>query len=93
MLADIEHFGMKGIGLPREELNWEIPQDEKGYHSSGHACGKDLLDMIRRVNPKILIPIHTEDPHYFVKNLADTDIEIIIPPEGEPIRFPQTKSG
>mgnify|MGYP001059474237 CR=1 FL=1 len=83
----IEHFGMKGIGLPRENLNWEIPENEKGYHSSGHACGEDLLDLVRRINPKILIPIHTEDPGYFVNNLKGTQIQVQLPVEGQPMNF------
>ncbi len=84
----IEHFGMKGIGLPREKLNWDIPEEEKGYHSSGHACGADLLDLIRRINPKILIPIHTEDPGYFIDNLRGTGIDVCPPVEGEIMTFP-----
>jgi len=83
----IEHFGMKGIGLPREELNWEIPEDEKGYHSSGHACGADLLDLIRRIEPEILVPIHTEEPGFFREHLKDTGIEVRLPVEGEVMRF------
>jgi len=83
----IDHFGIKGIGLPREELNWEIPEDEKGYHSSGHACGEDLLDLIRRINPQILIPIHTEDPGYFVENLRGSGIDVRPPVEGEMMGF------
>ncbi|PIU54768.1 MAG: hypothetical protein COS88_06595 [Chloroflexi bacterium CG07_land_8_20_14_0_80_51_10] len=74
--------------MPREELNWDIPEDEKGYHSSGHACGGDLLDLIRRINPRILIPIHTEHPEYFVQNLKDTGIRVRVPTEGQPITFP-----
>lgn len=83
----IDHFGMRGIGLPREQLNWKIPDDEKGYHSSGHAGGEDLLKLIRRINPKILIPVHTEDPGYFVKNLGDTSTRVQMPAEGQPIIF------
>ncbi len=83
----IEHFGIKGIGLPREEYNWDIPEDEKGYHSSGHACGIDLLNLIRRINPEILIPIHTEDPNYFVQHLKDTTIDIRVPVEGQMMTF------
>ncbi len=83
----VDLFGMKGIGLPREKLNWEIPENEKGYHSSGHACGEDLLDMIRRINPKILIPIHTEDPGYFIENLRGSGIDVRVPIEGEMMNF------
>lgn len=83
----LDHFKIKGIGLPREKLNWEIPEEEKGYHSSGHACGEDLLDLIRQINPKILIPIHTEDPAYFAENLRGTGIEVRPPIEGETMSF------
>ncbi|MFO8010611.1 MAG: MBL fold metallo-hydrolase RNA specificity domain-containing protein [Dehalococcoidia bacterium] len=83
----IELFGMKGIGLPREALGWEIPEQEKGYHSSGHACGKDLLDLVQRINPKTLIPIHTEDPGYFVNNLRGSGIEVRVPVEAETMAF------
>ena len=83
----IDHFGMKGIGLPREELSWDIRPEEKRYHSSGHACGTDLLDLIRRINPEILIPIHTEDPAYFVDNLRNTSIKVRIPTEGQAMNF------
>lgn len=31
-------------------------------HASGHASGDELKDMIRRINPGELIPIHTEHP-------------------------------
>ncbi|MDY6911358.1 MAG: MBL fold metallo-hydrolase RNA specificity domain-containing protein [Chloroflexota bacterium] len=83
----IDHFGMKGIGLPREELDWEIRDDEKGFHSSGHACGVDLLDLIRRIDPRILIPVHTEDPDFFVRNLGGTGIEVLVPTEGQQMDF------
>ena len=29
-------------------------------HCSGHACRKDLEEVIKTVKPKILVPIHTE---------------------------------
>lgn len=34
-------------------------------HASGHASGKELLELIEKVKPKIVIPIHTEKPHLF----------------------------
>lgn len=83
----IDHFGMKGIGLPREELNWDIPSDERRLHSSGHASGPELLDLIQKISPKILIPIHTESPDYFVDNLQGTGIEVRVPEEGQPMAF------
>ena len=36
-------------------------------HSSGHASGKDLAEFIKTVNPKILIPVHTQNAEEFKK--------------------------
>lgn len=48
------------------------------YHASGHACGPDLLEFIERVNPKNVIPIHTEKPKAFKK----LPMNVIIPEVG-----------
>ncbi len=34
-------------------------------HASGHASGKEILDLIENVKPKNLIPVHTEKPQLF----------------------------
>jgi ribonuclease J len=34
-------------------------------HSSGHASGADLVSMIDRIKPRLLIPVHTESPGSF----------------------------
>jgi len=34
-------------------------------HASGHLDRKELKEMVERVNPKKLFPIHTENPHLF----------------------------
>jgi ribonuclease J len=38
---------------------------EHKIHSSGHACGPAIFDMIQKINPKILFPIHTIKPEQF----------------------------
>jgi ribonuclease J len=43
-------------------------------HCSGHACGKELLDMARRINAKKVFPIHTEHPQIFRKALKNVQI-------------------
>ncbi len=84
----LDHFGMTGIGLPRKPPYREIPENELGLHASGHASGPELLDLIRNIAPRILIPIHTEDPGYFADNLEGAGIEVRQPTYGEEIRFP-----
>lgn len=34
-------------------------------HASGHASGKEIMEMIGEIGPEILIPIHTEHPEMF----------------------------
>ncbi len=38
---------------------------EKKFHSSGHACGPAIFEMINTINPKKLYPIHTVKPEAF----------------------------
>jgi ribonuclease J len=84
----LERFGLRGFGLP-VEMNgkWEIREEEKGLHASGHACGPDLLRVAREIRPEILIPVHTEGPEFYVDNLADSGIDIILPTEYETIEI------
>lgn len=84
----IDHFHMNGIGLPREQPNWEIPEDERGLHASGHASGAELLSLIETIAPQILIPIHTLDPGYFRHHLQGRGIEVYAElTVGQPLTF------
>ena len=47
-------------------------------HCSGHVSGADLKDMIKKINPKEIYPIHTEKPHLF----KDLEIKTNIVKEG-----------
>lgn len=57
-------------------------------HASGHASGRELIDFVKTVHPKMLIPIHTEQPEIFEQELAGTGIDVRIPRLGEPIAVP-----
>lgn len=37
------------------------------FHCSGHASGKEIREMIQTINPKELVPIHTQQPELFEK--------------------------
>jgi len=73
----IRHFGMQFVGDPETRT--------VGLHASGHASGPELLGLIRRIKPKILIPVHTEHPQYFAAHLEGEGIEVHIPEEGKTI--------
>ncbi len=68
-------FEIKGIGLSEEE---------RFFHSSGHASREDIIWMIEEINPKYLMPIHTENPEDFL-NLRN--INVVIPRRGEPLEI------
>lgn len=69
----LEYFG----------LNTENDHEPYQTHASGHAAGVDIFEMIDKIKPNTLIPIHTEHPDAFVNDYGD----IIEPVEGTPIRF------
>jgi len=84
----LKRFGLRGFGLPVERHGkWEIPEEEKGLHASGHACGPDLLRVARETQPEVLIPVHTEKPEFYVDNLNKSGINIILPTEGETVEI------
>ena len=56
---------------------------DRGFHSSGHASGPDLLEIVRTIGPRILVPIHTEHAQYFVTNLRSEGIDVRVPRWGE----------
>ena len=43
-------------------------------HCSGHINGTDLRELIKKINPKTLYPIHTEHPEMFKKLIDKTFI-------------------
>ncbi|MEM0443701.1 MAG: MBL fold metallo-hydrolase [Candidatus Caldarchaeum sp.] len=52
-------------------------------HSSGHASGPDILDLIMRVGPRKVVPVHTESPEMFVELLRREQIEVVVPRTGQ----------
>jgi len=72
----LERFNLTLVGDPNK--------GEKGFHASGHIIGPQLLELVRTINPKYLIPVHTEKPEFFKENLAG-EMEVILPSYGKPI--------
>ena len=80
----LKHFGLRGVGLPvKSNDEWQIPDDEKGLHASGHACGSDLLEIAHEIKPEILIPVHSEQPGFYTEHLSNSGINVILPSLGE----------
>jgi ribonuclease J len=76
----LQHLDMRFAGDPNG--------GDEGLHSSGHASGPDLLEVVRVINPRVLITVHTERPDYFVDNLRGQAIDVRVPRVGEEIFLP-----
>jgi ribonuclease J len=53
-------------------------------HASGHAKKEDLFKIVDTINPKIIIPVHTEHPEEYVKKFGN---KVKIVNEGSTFQF------
>jgi ribonuclease J len=65
------------------------PDDEgsPALHASGHAPGPALVEFVRIVNPSTLVPVHTEDPGWWVEQLRGSGIAVRMPVRDRPLAF------
>lgn len=80
----LDHFHMKVFGFPDIKTG-KVRPEGKGFHASGHMAGKDILWLIEAIDPEIVIPVHTEEPGFFLKHLKGK--RVIVPEKGVPIEF------
>ncbi len=95
MMADVwrlshwlEHLKLRPVGF-RIEVDEKNPEKSRiifkqGYHASGHLSKDEVAEIIGRVKPGAVIPIHTEHPDEF-KNLISGDVKLIVPEKGKAI--------
>ncbi len=88
----LEHFNITPIGLPRGKQDdppdkWKVPQGEENLHASGHAGADDLLAIVRRIAPKILVPVHSLRPEFYREELSDSDIKVVLPEFEQSLSF------
>jgi mRNA degradation ribonuclease J1/J2 len=59
-------------------MNWiskfRLQFEREKYHASGHAPGIHIREMINKIKPKKIFPIHTEKPELFNYKNAETHI-------------------
>jgi len=84
----LKRFEIGGFGVPVERGDkWQIPEGEEGLHASGHACGPDLLEIAREIKPEILLPVHSEQPDFYIDHLSNSGIDVILPSLGKTIEI------
>lgn len=94
--AWIEWAGMSTVGFRfvsgpggSERLTFDHP-DDVGHHASGHATQEELVELVRRANPKRLVPVHTGQPaRRYAELLREqaSAVEVVAPPSGTPITW------
>ncbi|MDT8358213.1 MAG: MBL fold metallo-hydrolase, partial [Methanomicrobiaceae archaeon] len=58
----LEFFGMASSGFTCDASGLSF---DPCFHASGHAPADDLAEVIDRIDPDVLIPVHTLDPGWF----------------------------
>ncbi len=94
--AWIDWAGMSAIGFRmdrgadgRPRPTFADPRDV-GHHASGHATQSELLEFVRRADPKWIVPVHTaETPARYARLLAEAGARgTVVPPKpGQPITW------
>jgi len=77
----LNFFKLQPIGMSLEDGR---PKPIGKYHASGHATGLDLLKIVRTIQPKKVLPIHTEHPEFFAKELGN-EFKVLRVKNGEKI--------
>ncbi|MGQ9734105.1 MAG: MBL fold metallo-hydrolase [Candidatus Bipolaricaulia bacterium] len=76
----LQFFGFEVAGFRIDEGGQ--PRFSPGLHASGHASGEELLWMAREIRPKLLLPVHTEHPEFFLQGLRGEPLEVLEAREG-----------
>ncbi len=71
-------------------LNWLALSGLAMYsaHCSGHVHPLQLCQTLEEIQPKLVIPIHTEAPKLFQKFIKTTGIPVQVPKQGVSLKFP-----
>ncbi|RLI77744.1 ribonuclease J, partial [Archaeoglobales archaeon] len=72
----LEHFNFRIYGFEVVVVEGKKlrPRFIRGYHASGHASKSDLRWVIETVDPDVIIPVHTENPAWFVENFENVKV-------------------
>jgi len=66
-----------------EHFDINAPAHEPLYvHASGHASGPEIKQLIHDINPKVVFPIHTENPEFF-DSIVPRNTKVVSPEEGK----------
>jgi len=64
--TDVMHRWLEHFGLKFHQI-----------HASGHCPSKDLVEIVNRIQPRRLIPVHTEHPELFKNLFKGFDVAVL----------------
>ena len=81
----LKSYDIKPYGFRIEEIERkERPVFTRGFHASGHASENELEWIIDKIDPDIIIPVHTENLEWFKERYED---KAKILKKGEKLKF------
>ena len=49
-------------------------ESEEKLHASGHASGREIKETLQKLKPKMIIPIHTENPDHLMQHFTNISL-------------------
>ena len=77
----IKHFGFEVHGFRIDKSG--KPTFEKGLHASGHLSKSEIVEVVEKIDPDYVIPVHTENPAWFVERFENA----VVVRDGETVEF------
>jgi ribonuclease J len=78
--SSTEPFSAEMILDDVRRQNWlklfKVTLVKEQTHASGHASQEELLEMIKKIQPEKVVPVHTEKPDEFDRLLKGTGIKV-----------------
>lgn len=83
MGAWLRKFGLQPHGLTYDgDGNPSFPKGPGSLHASGHASQSDIEEIVRGLDPEMVVPVHTEHPEWFVQEFSG-ERKVVVLPERE----------
>ncbi|MBD3253931.1 MAG: MBL fold metallo-hydrolase [Candidatus Lokiarchaeota archaeon] len=71
----LDYFGFDIHGFNLIQSHNQLkPAFTKGLHASGHASKNDLIEVIDKIEPDVIIPVHTDNPEWFKTTFSNTKL-------------------
>ena len=88
----IEWAGMHVLGFTVDPASGR-PSFPPGFHASGHASQAELVELVRRANPRAIVPVHSEVPEQYRALLGPEGVRVVLPDPAHPLDVARLGAG